>query len=288
VSRYGLAGYFAAADLPEAAPIADCVLSTGWRELDGIFKLYPEQFTVITGKPNHGKSTFALNLTINVARLHGMRTFFYAPENERDFKNKMRKIWLARDRVENCEHRFEHFLATQAYVQTNRHAEPDLLKTITWVLSRAVEAVERDHCELVLLDPWNWIERAKRKDELLTDYINECLYNVKDFAQRYEVPVLMVAHPTKTVKDQTAPTLYDIEGSANWANKCDNGLVVVREQGDVAKVISQKVREQPEAGTLGARNFHVDIASGLFTPIVGVASDYDVGQQARKHYGNHR
>jgi hypothetical protein len=50
-------------------------------------------------------------------------------------------------------------------------------------------------------------------------------------------------------------------------------------------VISAKVREEPEAGCLGVRQFSVDRESGLFTPLTGAASVYDPAE-ARKHYGN--
>ena len=43
--------------------------------------------------------------------------------------------------------------------------------------------------------------------------------------------VIVVAHPTKDVgRDGKARpvTLYDIEGSAHWFNKCDHGVVITR------------------------------------------------------------
>jgi hypothetical protein len=69
-------------------------------------------------------------------------------------------------------------------------------------------------------------------------------------------------------------SLADIEGSMNWFNKCDNGLIVVRESGtNAAKVISAKVREIG-AGKLGSCSFMVDPLTGQFTPQYG--SDTDV------------
>jgi hypothetical protein len=42
--------------------------------------------------------------------------------------------------------------------------------------------------------------------------------------------VIMVAHPTKAgVAEGKVPSLADIEGSMNWYNKCDNGLIVARD-----------------------------------------------------------
>jgi len=276
--RYGIPGYYALADLPQRAPLKDSVLSTGWSELDLIFRLYPEQFTVITGKPGHGKSTFVFNLLINVSRLHSIRSFVYGPENEDDLDDKLQRIWLAGDRSDGAQGRFEYFRGSQIFLQSNRLAPREDTKTIGWVLGRAAIAVEKDRCELVVIDPWNWIERIRQRDQPLTEYINDCLYDVKDFAQHFGVMVIMIGHPTKAVNEHggRTPTLYDIEGSANWANKCDNGLVITRDSDTgITKIISMKVRQEPYAGRPGSKNFWVDGDSGLFVPYVGAASEYE-------------
>jgi len=126
---------------------------------------------------------------------------------------------------------------------------------------------------------------ATAEVELLTDYIGDCLRLLKQFTRHFEVVVIMVAHPTKQAAD--IPTLADIEGSMNWWNKCDNGLIVVREQPhDNARVISAKVREQPDAGQPGARRFWVDPQTGLFVPMVGPASECE--PPTRQHYRDRR
>jgi twinkle protein len=95
-----------------------------------------------------------------------------------------------------------------------------------------VVAVERDGVDLLLIDPWNELERAKPKDMLLSDYIGQCLMYLKQFCRSMNVAVILVAHPTKAgVEQGKTPTLADIEGSMNWYNKCDNGLIVVRDPG---------------------------------------------------------
>jgi hypothetical protein len=61
----------------------------------------------------------------------------------------------------------------------------------------AWEAYQKDGVSLVLIDPWNELERAKLKDENLTDYIGRCLMRVKMFARETGCTMFMVAHPTK-------------------------------------------------------------------------------------------
>ena len=106
---------------------------------------------------------------------------------------------------------------------------------------------------------------------LLTDYIGECLMLLKQFCRSMNAVVIVVAHPTKAVNEKGGriPNLADIEGSMNWFNKCDNGIIVAREENlNTTRVISAKVREIG-AGKRGQCWFDVDPETGLFTPQYG-------------------
>lgn len=265
--RHDQPGYFALAELPQRGSVEKQAFGSGWWELDQILKFYLGQFIVCTGLAGHGKSTFLLNVLVRIARERGVRSFMYVPENEAYLREKLLKLWGDPDS-------FEHFAASQCFVQS---AVPDAYderpKTLDWVLEKAVVAVERDNVEVVLIDPWNELERAKPRDMLMTDYIGECLMMLKQFCRSFNVIVIMVAHPTKAVNEHGGRVagLADIEGSMNWFNKCDNGLVVVRDsEKNTARVISAKVREIG-AGKLGVCHFYVDPLTGIFTPQMGAA-----------------
>jgi twinkle protein len=134
----------------------------------------------------------------------------------------------------------------------------------------------------VLIDPWNELDRAKPPQMLLTDYIGECLMLLKQLCRSMNVVVIVVAHPTKAVNEKggRVPSLADIEGSMNWYNKCDNGLIVVREvETNTTRIISAKVREIG-AGRIGACYFSVDPETGLFTPQYGAVDECARGDVA--------
>ena len=117
-------------------------------------------------------------------------------------------------------------------------------------------------------------DHAKPRDMLMSDYIGECLMLVKQFCRSLNAIVIIVAHPTKAVNEGGGriPTLADIEGSMNWFNKCDNGLIVVRDTvRDSTRVISAKVREIG-AGKRGVCHFDVDPQTGIFKPQYGAVS----------------
>jgi twinkle protein len=267
ICRHGQPGYHALIDLPQRGRVSDIAVSTGWPEFDEIWKLYPGQFTMVTGVAGHGKSTLLLNVICNIARAEGMKSFLYVPENEAHVLEKLRLIWGQRPN-------FEKFARDYCFVQSSTpEAYDSAAKTLQWVLDRAVVAVERDGVHLLVIDPWNELERAKPKDMLLSDYIGQCLMHLKQFCRSMNVAVILVAHPTKAgVEQGKTPTLADIEGSMNWYNKCDNGLIVVRDpNGKASKVISAKVREIG-AGRRGECHFMVDEHTGIFTPQQGGVS----------------
>lgn len=257
--------YFSLADLPQRGSIEQQCFGAGWWELDQILKFYLGQFIVVTGLAGSGKSTFLLNVIAKLAREKGVGSFLYVPENEAYLRDKLSKIW--RDDAT-----FSHFAETQCFVQSAVPSSfDDRPRTLDWVLEKAALAVQRERVEMVLIDPWNELDRAKPPHMLLTDYIGESLMLLKQFCRTQNVIVIVVAHPTKAVNDKggRVPSLADIEGSMNWFNKCDNGLIVVREaERNTTRVISAKVREIG-AGKLGVCYFDVDAATGVFTPQYG-------------------
>jgi twinkle protein len=202
-----------------------------------------------------------------------MASFLYVPENESHLKEKLRKIWTGTDS------QFSYFCRSQCAIQSAiPHAQYEPAHTIQWVLDKAAWAVRHRNVELVLIDPWNELDRARQRDEMMTDYIGRCLIEIKDFCRSMNAIVAIVAHPTKAISHNggRVVSLADIEGSMNWFNKCDNGLIVVRESGkNTCRVISGKVREIG-AGKIGTCHFYVDPLTGQFTPQIG--SDSDVPQ----------
>jgi twinkle protein len=237
--RHDQRGYFSLAELPQRKPVGDSAISPGWDVLAEIWKLYPGQFTAVTGTPGHGKSTLMLNVVCNIAKTHDWHTFLYVPENEAYLQWKLRRIYGSRG--------FDHFAKNQCFVQSAEvQSYNQAPKSIDWVLERAVVGIKRDGVNLLMIDPWNELEHAKPRDWTMTEYITHCLMYLKQFSRAYGVAVIVVAHPTKShATDGRQPTLYDIESSAAWFNKCDNGLIVARDsETDHMTVTSAKVRER--------------------------------------------
>src|SRR5690606_34027597 len=60
----------------------DKPVSTGWDELDQLYRVRPGELTVVTGIPSSGKSNWLDALLVNLAKMHGWRFGIFSPENQ--------------------------------------------------------------------------------------------------------------------------------------------------------------------------------------------------------------
>lgn len=266
--RHGQRGYFALKNLKQQQSVDEVAIDSGWWELDQIWRIYPGQFTIVSGIPGHGKSTFLFNFLIQLWRKNRIRSLLYVPENETYLRATLRRIW-------GNSPGFDEFEEAECFVQSSTpdgfDSEP---QDLNWVLEKAIVAIKRDEVGLVIIDPWNELEHAKPRDMLMTDYIRNCLMSLKQFCRAYQIALVLVAHPTKAIAENggRTPLLSDIEGSMSWYNKCDNGLIITRDfEKGTAKAISAKVRERG-AGKIGNCFFAVDQETGIFTPQYGAVT----------------
>jgi twinkle protein len=250
-------------------------LSTGWSSLDQFMTIRPGELSVVTGIPNSGKSEFVDALMVNLAHQCGWRFAVCSFENPPEehiaklvekhlgapfwdgptWRMSERELQRAIDWVA------DHFVLIRA---------DDEAPTIDWILEKARVAVMRYGCRGLVIDPYNELEHRRPSNMTETEYVSQLLGKVKRFAQLYGVHVWFVAHPAKMQREGgklPAPTLYDISGSANWANKADLGVVVHRPD-PIGKPIEteiyiRKVRFKA-VGEIGAVSLRYDRATGRY------------------------
>lgn len=264
---YPVSGVYKLSEFPEEASFE--TFSTGWNVLDKNLKLYYPALMVVTGLAGSGKSTWANQLVAQMAHQFGWRAAIASFEMRirpyvtdtlgRVHLRKPKEDWNSFDKQiinDWIEDRFT-FIAPDP--------DDDASHDLDWLLERAETAVIRHGIRILLVDPWNEIDHRRQPDESGNDYQGRAIRMLKTFMRKFDILVIVVAHPTKGAADKPPDkiSLYDISDTSHWANKPDLGVVIARMAEGTATIV-KKVRYQPDTGEPGRVDLQFDRATRLF------------------------
>jgi twinkle protein len=219
--------------------------STGWGFFDKRIMVIRPELMVITGQPGHGKSLWMRALTFHLAESHGWRIGYLTPEDPphrlvRDMRRFARRPHKLNSELEWINEAF--------WISQPPEDEPITLEMVETEMASA--ALHHD-CQVFVIDPWN--EISHNYGRLTIDqYIEQSLRRLKQKARRYNMMLIIVAHPTK-LQDEQKASLYSINGSANWRNKADHGVIIHRAFPDAhgIQVIVEKCKDHETMGIPG-------------------------------------
>lgn len=239
-------GLFRPADFPERGEVQ--AYSVGVAPLSDMIQIVPGTFSVVTGYANMGKSTL-MNAIIG----HALRYHF--PVCVASFETDVKPILIdgLRMAILGCSKvdlgkvelsDADDIIDARLHI-ISQAVDEDLEMDLDKFLELCRVAVRRHGVKMIVLDPWNELEHKRGRDETETDYIGRAIRAMKRFAKQNDVAFWVVAHPTKPHEGaKKVPGLYDISGSANWANKADYGLTYHRPsfEENRALIVVNKVR----------------------------------------------
>lgn len=245
----------------------------GLENFDKIFSTYTGQFITVTGIPSSGKSDFVDQMTTGYNKNYGWKTAYASPENQPVYLHVhklMRKTWEGMPSA--------HDIDGDKWKQVSEHVNDnyyfiDMDKySLEAVLKKGAELVKRKGIKCLVLDPFNKIrDVGKNESGDVNVYTMEYLSKIETFAKKYDVLVIIVAHPTKMYKDKNGnmeePTMYSIKGGGEWYDASYHGLLVHRNYEDkTVKVKVLKVKFQ-NLGENGAEaHFTWNLNSGTYSP----------------------
>lgn len=224
-------GLYRPSDFPERGEVR--AYPIGVQALSGLVYIVPGTLTVLTGYSNMGKSTLMNAVVANCLR-HNFPVCMASFET--DVKpillDGLRQALLECDQNELPRHpdrpQADKLLEDRLCL-ISQTIDEDMEMDLDEFLRLARLAVVRHGAKMIVLDPWNELEHKRRRDESETDYIGRAIRAIKRFAKQNDVAFWLVAHPTKPMHGVSkVPSLYDISGSANFANKADYGLTYHR------------------------------------------------------------
>jgi len=269
---YPVKGLYRLSDFPEPPPVTD--LPVGIDGLSNLFRITLGTFTVITGWAGHGKTSLLMALLANALKA-GVSTSIGSFETlpRPILERRLRAaIYGCPESDRKCHVRgpADELMESRLSVIAHSPREEDADLDIETVIELARIAVLRDGVRLLIIDPWNEIEHKRRSDETETDYVSRSIRMLKRFAKSYECAVWLVAHPRKPSTDGNPkpPSLYDLAGSANFANKADYGVTVHRDDlaNNIIDVRVVKVR-MGLPGKVGRVTLQLDHRTMTYTEI---------------------
>lgn len=256
--------------------------STGWAEVDEIYTVRPGELTVVTGIPSHGKSLVISALTVNLAQQEGWRFSFFSPEHSAQRQTiTLMSQYLGLPFRKGAQTRMSKADAAAGLAWVRDHYGfikiDDDRPTINKLLELARIDVKRRGITGVVIDPWNEIDHSRDRGVTEQEYISHALSSVRLFAEKYQVHVWLIAHPTKMQREKNGdyegkyppPSPYDIASSANFRNKATNCLSIWRDSDADSQVVefhTQKIKF-PEIGHHGMSKLMLDKATGTFLGI---------------------
>ena len=246
----------------------------GLSNFDNIFSTYTGQFITVTGIPSSGKSDFVDQMVVGYNKEYGWKTAFASPENAPTYLHAhklMRKVWG--DMPNKGDIGGNKWNQVADHVNNNFFFIDMERYTLESVLRKGAELVKRKGIKCLVIDPFNKVRDVDCTTEDVNRYTMEYLTKIETFAKKYDVLVMIVAHPTKMYKNSEGqieePTMYNIKGGGEWYDASYHGLLVHRDyEAKTTKVKVLKVKFQ-NLGENGAEAFFTwEPRSGCFVPHV--------------------
>lgn len=198
--------------------------NSGISNLDKIFRIDKKQLTIITGKANQGKTTFLDYYTYMLAKNAGLKTLFISYEVDNDLHTALYRQYASEDLIKN------------KFIFANTTEEASEIEQIVQGIAQAKEIYDIDN---VVIDPFNYISTKQTSDSNAICYI---LKELKQAAMKYDISIILVAHPKKLQQDEelTGESIY---GSIHFRNVADNILIIDTDFGQRTTTIkTDKVR----------------------------------------------
>jgi len=251
----------------------------GLDNFDNIFSTYTGQFITVTGVPSSGKSDFVDRMVVGYNIKYGWKTAFASPENKPTFLHAhklIRKIgnWMP----EKTDIGTSKWNEVTEIVNDNfffiEHERYDL----DAVLNKGAQLVKRKGIKCLVIDPYNKIKMDGASNMSIPDATMEYLTRIEAFAKKYDVLVIVVAHPTKMYKKEDGtidePNMYNIKGGGEWYDASYHGLLVHRDYNKkTVKVKVLKVKFQNLGENQAEAHFKWDHISGNYVPVLDPSNE---------------
>ena len=226
------------------------------------------EVTLLHGIPNHGKSKFLKQLLLIKSLKENIKWAIFTPE---EYPPTYFYSDLAHTLVgENISNRYNNQCPKEKYVEALKFVEEHFFYIYPETETATPEYINKKFAELIIregigggvIDPFNQLDNDYSKSDNRDDrYLSNFLMNEKKFALKHDFYKLVVCHPKGQKKNSRGlydcPDVYELNGGAMWANKCDNIIAFHRPKyksdplSTDCEVHIQKIKKQSIVGIPG-------------------------------------
>lgn len=247
--------------------------SIGYKNFDKLMTWRPAEFTLVTGVPGHGKSSFVDQIIVELA-IKGWKFGIFSAEKQpvkvhvAELIEKYTKKKFGRGRAENL----QKAELDPAIDFINSHfffinlKDNDL--TVEGILNKGKELVKKLGINCLVIDNWAFVEHKIERGMNEHQYTGLQLSKIKIFKEAYDCGVILVAHPQKLKKENGKVEVasgYSVSGSSHFFNKIDNGITVYRDfEKELVEVHVWKVRWR-FTGKTGMQEFKYNLDTTCYT-----------------------
>lgn len=246
-------------------------------KVDKLFRLDTSMVSVITGVPNYGKSEFLDFTCIRLNKKYGLKTLYYSPENF-PVKRHLAKLLskLTNKSFNNLSK--EEIDANIDYIADNFYfLNYETVNTLDDILNEAEQLIVSNNIKILNIDPYNTLEDQRPSNLTETEYVSQVMTRLQKFAKKNDILINLVVHPKKLQTDVNGytvmPNRYDLNGSANFANKADYIVIVHRDFINNTTIIKCDKCKFSNYGKIGECEIQYDTISTNYFDTTNTASN---------------
>lgn len=244
----------------------------GIESIDNIFRLDTGMVAIITGIPNYGKSEYIDFINIRLNERYKHKVVYFSPENmpvKLHLSKLIRKI--VNKRFEDCSK--EEVNKYADYIIENFFfLNMGMVNTLDDILSCTEDLIASEGVKVLVIDAYNTLEDSRPNNLTETEYVSQVMMKLQKFAKLHDILIGLVVHPKKMQSDSDGNTMipgrYDLNGSANFANKSDYIIVVHRDFEANTTIIKCEKCKFSNYGQIGYTEVKYDIPSGNYKEMV--------------------
>jgi len=220
----------------------------GLPAFDRLIACRSREVSLLTGVPSAGKTTFATFVCHHLVREHGLRIGMglFETDMAEVMDQLMRLNGVFPGSNEDKRKETLEFLDTH-YRLFKMVDEEHETHGMAWLKQMVHRLCARDGCNMVVIDPWNELEHLLEPNETMTQYINLALKRMREWADKFDAHIMIIAHPKK-VPDKYIPKGYDVAESAGFFNKPGMGWTVSQTNDGLTELHCWKVRNRQQTG----------------------------------------